>query len=405
MENLQALNLNNLDKTHWRTYRFDEIAKSISERIDPNNTDLEVYVGLEHIDPESIHLKRSGTPDDVDGQKLRFYPGDVIFGRRRAYQRKAAIATTHGFCSAHALVLRANPDVIDPKLFPFFIHSDAFMHTAVDISVGSLSPTINWGTLKSQEYRLPPNDQQKMLVDLFLNADNLIEAQKSYLIKLKKFYVSTATTLLNGYDLTNYNKQIPEGWIVKKIKELGTLSTSSVDKKKKLDESEVSLINYMDVYSSVDKKVISSLDFMKVTASEHQLTKNQVYKGDVLFTPSSETSDDIGHSCVIYEDIPEALFSYHLVRLNFDLDMNLDFKRFVFNNPKVLYDFTKKSKGATRMTLGLGDFNETEILIPPLNKQIDISKKLSSIIDSRLIIEKEIALLIEIQKKLINQIF
>ncbi len=181
MEKLPALNLKNLDKSQWKTYRFDEIAKNISERVDPNNTDLEVYVGLEHIDSESIHLKRSGTPDDVDGQKLRFYPGDVIFGRRRAYQRKAAVATTHGFCSAHALVLRANPEVIDPQLFPFFMHSDTFMHRAVDISVGSLSPTINWGTIKNQEFKVPPVEIQSRVIDLMLVLDEyLIQSEEVY---------------------------------------------------------------------------------------------------------------------------------------------------------------------------------------------------------------------------------
>lgn len=177
---IQPINLNNLDKSTWLTYRFDEIAKNISERVDPNNTDLKVYIGLEHIDSDSIHIKRTGTPDDVNGQKLRCYPGDVIFGRRRAYQRKAAIAKMDGFCSAHSLVLRANPDVIDPKLFPFFMHSDAFMHRAIDISVGSLSPTINWGTLKHQEFQLPLKDQQARLAELLWAMDEVVE--NSYII-------------------------------------------------------------------------------------------------------------------------------------------------------------------------------------------------------------------------------
>lgn len=172
---IQKIDINNLDKSNWQTYRFDEIAQSISERVDPNSTDLEVYIGLEHIDSEAIHIKRMGTREDVNGQKLRFYPGDVIFGRRRAYQRKAAIATTDGFCSAHSLVLRANSDVIDPRLFPFFIHSDMFMHRAIDISVGSLSPTINWGTLKHQEFILPPKEQQAELAELLWAMDEVIE--------------------------------------------------------------------------------------------------------------------------------------------------------------------------------------------------------------------------------------
>jgi len=159
----QGIDLNNLDKSNWKTYRFDEIAQNISERVDPNNTDLTVYIGLEHIDSESLHIKRHGTPDDVNGTKLKFYKGDIIFGRRRAYQRKAGIATWDGFCSAHALVLRANPDVIVSELFPFFLHSDLFMNRAVDISVGSLSPTINWGTLKHQEFMVPPKRIQNAL--------------------------------------------------------------------------------------------------------------------------------------------------------------------------------------------------------------------------------------------------
>ena len=101
---IASISLNNLDKSNWKTYRFDEIAQNISERVDPNNTELTVYIGLEHIDSESLHIKRHGTPDDVNGTKLKFYKDDIIFGRRRAYQRKAGIATTDGFCSAHAFI-------------------------------------------------------------------------------------------------------------------------------------------------------------------------------------------------------------------------------------------------------------------------------------------------------------
>lgn len=113
------VDLNKLNKSGWKKYRFDEIAQNISERVDPNNTDLEVYIGLEHLDSESLYIRRFGTPDDVNGTKLKFYKDDIIFGRRRAYLRKAGIAPCDGFCSAHALVLRANPEVIEPELFPF----------------------------------------------------------------------------------------------------------------------------------------------------------------------------------------------------------------------------------------------------------------------------------------------
>ena len=169
--------LQDLDKSTWQKLPFGEIAKSIGERVDPTKTDLETYVGLEHIDAESIHIKRFGKREDVSGTKLRCYPGDVIFGRRRAYQRKAAICEFDGFCSAHSLVLRAIPEAIDPKLFPFFLHSNQFMHRAVDISVGGLSPTINWTKLKKEKFMIPPKDQQAKLAELLWAADAVLEAQ------------------------------------------------------------------------------------------------------------------------------------------------------------------------------------------------------------------------------------
>ncbi len=179
----QNIDLKNLDKSNWKSFRFDQIAKKISETVDPNTTDLKIYIGLEHIDAESIHIKRQGTPADVSGGKLKCYPGDVIFGKRRAYQRKAAVVDFEGICSAHAFVLRANPKVIDPNLFPFFLHSDLFMHRAVDISVGGLSPTINWGQLKEQEFLLPPKNQQAQLAELLWAMDEVIESEHKVLEK------------------------------------------------------------------------------------------------------------------------------------------------------------------------------------------------------------------------------
>jgi restriction endonuclease S subunit len=148
----------------WRIVRFDELAQIVNERVDPSATDAEIYVGLEHLDSDSLKIRRWGTPSDVIGDKLQFRKGDIIFGRRRAYQRKLAVAEFDGICSAHAMVLRANTETVDPEFLPFLMQSDLFMERAIDISVGSLSPTINWKTLRMQEFPLPPKDEQRRKV-------------------------------------------------------------------------------------------------------------------------------------------------------------------------------------------------------------------------------------------------
>ncbi|WP_181072578.1 restriction endonuclease subunit S [Nonlabens tegetincola] len=177
----QNIDLNYLDKSTWETFKFEEIAHKVSKTVKPDEALVDIYIGLEHIDTNDIHIRRKGVPADVKGGKLRCYPGDIIFGKRRAYQRKAAIVDFHGICSAHAFVFRANSEVIDPKLFPFFLHSDQFMHRMVDISVGGLSPTINWGDLKQQEFLLPPKDHQAQLAELLWAMDEVVERENEVL--------------------------------------------------------------------------------------------------------------------------------------------------------------------------------------------------------------------------------
>jgi len=155
-------------------YRFDQIAENINVRVMPGDTELDRYVGLEHLDPESLKIRRWGSPNDVIGQKLRFWKGDIIYGRRRAYQRKLVVADYEGICSAHAMVLRAKPDVCLPEFLPFFMQSEIFHQRALDISVGSLSPTINWSALARQEFLLPPIDEQRRIAELLWAAEDVV---------------------------------------------------------------------------------------------------------------------------------------------------------------------------------------------------------------------------------------
>ncbi len=392
-----------IDKTHWKKYRFDEMVQNIAERVEPRQTDLDVYVGLEHIDPDCLHLSRHGHPSDVEGTKLRFYKGDIIFGRRRAYQRKTALAATDGICSAHAMVVRAKEDVVDPMFLPFLFHSKSFIDMAITISVGGLSPTINWKDIAKQEFLLPPKAEQKRLAELLWAADEVVEKEKREMEAIKVFKDRQMSYLLNGYQHTQ-NDGKPDGWERLTISDLGVVSTSSVDKKQRPKEKTVSLINYMDVYTSKTKKITSDIELMQVTAPDKQIKSNQVNIGDILFTPSSETKDDIGHSAVVYEDLPNTLYSYHLVRLRFNREINLDFKRYLFNNPSTLAYFTKRAQGITRMTLSLDDFNETPVLLPPLSEQRQIALKLSSIDSAIERIEKSIWLSQQIKQELINKI-
>jgi type I restriction enzyme S subunit len=178
-----------LQPNEFETIRFEKIAFNISERVEPQKTALTTYVGLEHLEADNLNIEEAGSPNDVIGTKLKIYKGDIIFGKRRAYLRKVAVSHFDGIASAHSMILRANQNNIEKDFLPYFMQSDAFMNRAVQISEGSLSPTIKWKTLASQEFYLPKKEKQKKLVELFKQFDktrDLLKTQKASLKKLKQ---------------------------------------------------------------------------------------------------------------------------------------------------------------------------------------------------------------------------
>lgn len=201
-------------KLGWNVWRFDQMAMNVNVRIDnPSESGTEHYIGLEHLDAYSLKIRRWGTPGDVEATKLMFKKGDIIFGRRRAYQRKLGVAEFDGICSAHAMVLRAKEEVVLPEFLPFFMQSDLFMNRAVEISVGSLSPTINWKAMAVQEFALPPLSEQSKIAELLLAIDNAAEEHR---LLIDSIQAAQKATLINDLD---------QDWEKKRISEIGQVLT------------------------------------------------------------------------------------------------------------------------------------------------------------------------------------
>ncbi len=207
----------------WQMVKFGDIAKHISKRVEPSETDLGIYVGLEHLDPDSLKIKRHGVPSDVAGQKLLVKKGQIIFGKRRAYQRKVGVADWDCICSAHAMVLEANPTNVLPDFLPFFMQSDVFMSRAVAISEGSLSPTIKWKVLSDQLFKIPPINRQKKLCKLFRKNAQIIENYNDSLLSCDRLINSIRIDNLRLFNPFDQPKEIPGNWSVKNLEEIANV--------------------------------------------------------------------------------------------------------------------------------------------------------------------------------------
>ena len=158
-------------------YRFTEIAINSTEKKKPTEADKETYIGLEHLDSGTLTVSRWGSEVAPIGEKLLMKKGDVLFGKRRAYQKKVGIAPFDGIFSAHGMVLRPREEVITKEYFPLFISSDYFLNEAIRISVGSLSPTVNWKDLKDLTFNIPTIEEQRRITPLVWAA---IKAKNAY---------------------------------------------------------------------------------------------------------------------------------------------------------------------------------------------------------------------------------
>lgn len=292
-----------ISKAGWTSVRFDQIATQINDRVDnPAEAGVEYYVGLEHLDPDSLHIRRWGEPTDVESTKLRFQPGDIIFGKRRVYQRKVAVADFEGICSAHAMVLRAKPGAVLPEFLPFFMQSDLFMERALSISVGSLSPTINWKALAAEEFLLPPIQEQARLVEAFSAAEATASQLEILAASAKQLWLS----MIEDFEQSSDSRLVPLGRLLASIE--GGSSLVGRDEAPKDGERSVIKISAIDPmgFDSTEAKVlIDQREFREECA---------IRNGDLLFSRAN-TSALVGECCLVRKDYPELMLSDKTLRL------------------------------------------------------------------------------------------
>ena len=200
------------------------------------------------------------------------------------------------------------------------------------------------------------------------------------------------------------SRSVPEGWNKLKMGIIGTFSTSSINKKSKENEISVSLLNYMDIYQN--SVLTNSYPFQQVTAPTKQVTSSCVQNGDVFFTPSSETPNDIGHSAVFLGDSDSLVHSYHTIRFRLNEDDYLDdnYKAYAFKEDTTYEYFLKRATGSTRFTLSLPSFNELEVLAPPLPEQKKIASILTSVDEVIENTQKQIDKLQDLKKATMNEL-
>ncbi|TDO05431.1 restriction endonuclease subunit S [Sunxiuqinia elliptica] len=392
----------NIDKSSWKPVKFGDIAKEPKENVkDLQAEGIEYVVGLEHIDSEDVHLRRSATLEESTTFTKKFAEGDVLFGRRRAYLKKAAQASFSGICSGDITVFRAKEEIL-PELLPFVVCNDKFFDYAVKHSAGGLSPRVKFKDLANYEFLLPPAAQQKQLAELLWAMDDVIEKEREVLERLgnskSSLYKDSLFTECKTTD--KYFGNVSSNYEVEKVgKYFKELQYGISEELTEMGEVPVLRMN------NLQGGKLDLEDLKYYSPKKGELDKFILNYGDILFNRTN--SFDLVGKVSRFSAKGKYSFASYLIRIKTDeSELDSRFLNFYFNSAIGLAKIRKyRTPGVSQSNINAQNIKNVPIPLPPVKFQNELMDKIEKFEISEEIVETKIASSKALQKSLINQIF
>lgn len=367
-------------KPGWRQVKFGDVVRLSKARSqDPLADGIERYVGLEHLEPGDLRIRSWGNVSDGVTFTNVFQPGQVLFGKRRAYQRKVAVADFSGVCSGDIYVLETkDAQVLLPELLPFICQTDAFFDYAVGTSAGSLSPRTNWSSLADFKFFLPPIDKQTELLLLAGAWQQVSDANIQAIVDANRMRRSAFVQLFEQgtrgekREMTQIGER-PKSWAIVSLGErydiqLGKMMSETA----RSDPGQIPYLRNANVqWNRLDLDDVAEMAF-----SPRERGKFSLRYGDILACEGRH----VGKSAIWKEQIPGACYQKALHRLR---------RRYDTDEPRYLlhclqyYSWTGKFVAVTGETtiphLSAERFRAMLFPFPTLGEQIEIADAIDTI--------------------------
>lgn len=361
---------------------------------DPASAGIERFVGLEHIEPENLHIRSWGLVADGTTFTNTFQRGQVLFGKRRAYQRKVAVAEFDGVCSSDIYVFESkDPTVLLPELLPFILQSEGFYEYAVKTSAGSLSPRTNWKQLAEYEFPLPPVDEQRRIADLLWAADDERDSFRILFDDLCKLEASLKLSIFS----TNHHKiklgsLIESGKLSLKTGPFGTVLKASSYVKAGIPV--VNPVNMVDGKFYVDEGPFIN-DQEAKRLQEYKIFENDLIfgrKGDIgrgIFATKENEGFIVGSDCIRVRVLAESVVPKYLF--------------YFLTSPNSKRLLGAQSHGTTMPGINEKMLSRMEVYIPDHSEQLEIISKLEQVDESKAQIQDRISKSMDLKKTLLQK--
>lgn len=353
----------NLDKSTWKRVLLGDVATASKEKVDPTDGSIERYVAGEHMASNDLKIHRWGDIGDVElgpAFHRRFRPGQVLYGSRRTYLRKVAVADFDGVCANTTFVVETkNPDVLLQEFLPFIMTAEPFHAFAITESKGSVNPYVNWTDIERYEFDLPPLDEQKRLADLLWAC----EAHQVAVVKENLASTSLRERLL---DQALVAEDVEVSPLESLIKSDTTITYGIVQAGSEVKDG----VPYIRVSDMTDGQL--SVEGMKRTAPEiaAKFKRSRVDAGDLVVALRGRT----GLTLRVPDELAGANLTQGTARVAIDSEkINPEFVIAVMNSAWMASEINRNAKGSTFTELTLaalrnlpvprfGQAKETELL-------------------------------------------
>ena len=347
---------------------FGDVVRQVKDHVDPIAAGLERYVAGEHMDTDDLHIRRWGIVGNGylgPAFHARFRPGHVLYGSRRTYLRKVAVADFEGVTANTTFVLETrDPNVLLPALLPFIMQTEAFHGYSIKKSKGSVNPYVNFSDIAAYEFALPPPEEQRRIASVLsaVTDARLTCSRLEHAIVRAEF-----SAIQTGLDRNKRRPAVPVVDLLREPPRNGIFASSlySHDPAGNVGLKTVSV-------SAVDRgrfKPANALKRIEIdTAAARPFL---VQHGDTFIVRGNGNREICGQAGLADATYDDLVYPDKLIRLRFDPTQILPtFAVAQWNLPRVHRQLAARAKSTSGIWMINGqDIRAHRLVVPPLSDQ------------------------------------
>ena len=396
-------------KPGWRTVRFGEVVRDVKVTVDPEQSGLERYIAGEHMDTDDLHIRRWGTIGDGylgPAFHRKFVSGQVLYGSRRTYLRKVAVADFDGICANTTFVLEPLNDELIPELLPFIMQTESFVKHSMQQSRGSTNPYVTFKDLAWYEFALPPRDEQRRIAEILWAADEAVQALERSLNAANHFQDAALLTMLTrgvGNKSHSFKEskfgQVPSHWRICPISDVAEVEYGISEAVSGNTDPSIGWPILTNANITLDGEFdLSKLNYIEPPKKDSFVLK----KGDLLLVWRSGSPEHVGKTAIFDLDQPFTHASF-LLRIRAGKDINNVFLHRLLNFMRRRELFKADTSQQVNFKMNASVFREIPVIVPPHDEQEEMLELFVSMETARDAIINRINTSKNLQKQLLSE--